>query len=102
MPNKLQAWDVMNGMGQPTRSIYVNHLIKVFQRREVRQEGKCASADRAFEQDEFKQIIDMLASKKEIKYRFVYSKIYKFQFHLITRIDDTVHLLKSSLTRNPD
>ena len=67
MPNKLQAWDVMSGRGNPTRSINVNQLIKVVKKREVRQEGKASSADRAFERDEFNQIIDMLASRQDIK-----------------------------------
>jgi hypothetical protein len=97
MPNKLMAWNVISQVGNPTRSTEVNSLIKAVRKKEVRKQGKPSSADRAFEKNEFDEVINILESSPDAKRRYMYPAMFKFQFHFIARLDDTLHVRKDSI-----
>jgi hypothetical protein len=44
MLNRLMAWNVLNDVGNPTKSIEVNDLIKAIKKKEVRKQGKASTA----------------------------------------------------------
>jgi hypothetical protein len=102
MPNKLMAWNALSGVGNPTRSLVVNQLIKKVKKKEVRKQGAATKTKRAMTFDEFKSMVDVLVGKVDIIRRYGIPCFVKFQFHLIARIDDTTQFLMENLTENPD
>ena len=86
MPNRIMSWNELQHVGNPTRSADVNDLITAVKKKQVRGLGAPSKADRAFEKGEF-----------HIKRKYMYPAMFKFQFHLIARIDDTSHVRKDSI-----
>jgi hypothetical protein len=68
MPNKLISCQIKSGIGNPTRSIEVNNLVKKVQKMEVRKQGKEPQARRPLTLDEFKYLIEHLKKQKENHY----------------------------------
>ena len=56
MPNKFVAWNIQSESRNPTRSIYVNELIKNVKKEEVRKGGKATVARRPLELAELKKL----------------------------------------------
>ena len=102
MPNKLISWQIESGIGNPTKSIEVNNLVKKVQKMEVRKQGKQSQARRPLTLDEFKYLIEYLKERKENDYvqKYALPAICTFQFHLIARIDDTCHFHMRELQIN--
>jgi len=101
MPNRNMAWNAATNQGNPCRSTQVNDLIRAVKKKQVRGLGKESQADRPFEKEEFEQQISILQSFADLKRKYMYPAMFKFQFHLIARIDDTVHVRKDSLKPCP-
>ena len=97
MPNKRMTWNEITNQGNPTRSAKVNDLIKAVRKKEVRGQGKESSEDRPFELIEIQFIFVVLHSNTDFERRYLHSTLFKFQIHMIARLDDTCHLLKSSM-----
>ena len=97
MPNRLMTWNELTNTGNPTKSILTNTLIRVVIKKETRGLGKPSQADREFEKEEFEQQIAILQTFDDIKRKYMYPTMFKFQFHLIARIDDTAHVRKDSI-----
>ena len=55
MPNKLMSWNVLANppVGNPTKSVVVNNLIMIVNKREVRRQGKRSQARKPFTEDEY-------------------------------------------------
>ena len=60
MPNKLIGWNIGTNVGNPTKSVEVNNLIKKVQKMEVRKQGKASQATRPLTIAEMKFVFDML------------------------------------------
>jgi hypothetical protein len=61
------------------------------------EEGKPSSVDRAFVKEEFDQVIDILESFPDTRRQYMYPAMFKFQFHLIARLDNTCHVRKDTV-----
>ena len=57
MPNKHMQWNELANVGNPTKSILVNEMIKKVKTKEVRQQGAPPQARRPLTTTEFQQII---------------------------------------------
>jgi regulator of replication initiation timing len=102
MPNKLMQWNALAGQGNPTKSSEVNDLIAKVKKCEVRRQGKKSSARRATKPEEYKRIIELLEENPGIFQNFCVPALIKFQFHMISRIDDASQFLMDNLTANDD
>jgi hypothetical protein len=102
MPNRLMAWNELSLAGNPTRSVAVNDLIKAVKKLEVRKLGKKPKADRAMEKVEFEQMITILESCNDDSQRYMYPTMFKFQFHMVARLDDTARLEKRDIKPCPE
>ena len=67
----------------------------------MRGQGRPSQADRPFEKSEFDQAIKILQSYPDFNNRYLYPTIFRFQFHLEARLDDTVHLMKETIRQCP-
>ena len=103
MPNRLMRWNVMAvppNMGNPTMSIAVNNLIKKVKKCEVRGHGKQTLARRPFEMQEFKKIIQLIEENDDEETRLFGSGIYRYQAHMMARIDDASKFYSKNLWEN--
>lgn len=89
MPNKLIGWNVGTNVGNPTKSVEVNNLIKKVQKMEVRKQGKASQATRPLTIAEMKFVFDILRKSSTLSKKLAVPALCTFQFHLIGRIDDT-------------
>ena len=97
MPCQLEAWNVTIKLGNPTRSVDVNDLIKDIKKKEVCQQGKYSSADRPFKEGEFRQALGILHAFFNPKRKCILPALLLLAMQMIARLDDTVHLWKSTL-----
>ena len=103
MPNKLMAWNALAGVGNPTKSIEVNELIKAIKKMEVRKQGKTSTARRAITHFEFLRMLSFLkADGQDDMRRYGLPGLFVLQYNLIARIDDTCQFLISNLTESDD
>jgi hypothetical protein len=103
MPNKLMPWNAIAQVGNPTKSIEVNELIKAIKKKEVRKQGKASSARRALTHQEFLRMLELLkAENQDDMHRYGLPSLFVFQYNLIARIDDTCMFLVENLTDTPD
>ncbi len=100
MPRK-QPWDDPSMVGNPTRSIAVNSLLRVIRRHEVRGEGVPSSAKRAVTKAEFEQAMNQLNAFDDIHRKYMIPAACKFQFAMIGRVDDVCHFKEVDLNVNP-
>ena len=101
IPMRNATWNPMTSVGNPTRSVAVNELIKKVKQREVRKQGKPSQARREIEQGEFLQTNELLNAEQGVKKRFMLPAASKFQFHMIARVDDVAHFEEEDLKPNP-
>ena len=105
MPKRLMSWYVIGGQGNPTQSIDVNDLIAKVKKKEVQKEGKSSQARRSIELKEFKEAQKILMEEygeDHITRPYGIPCLTRFQFHLISRINDSTQLLISNISLNPD
>jgi hypothetical protein len=60
MPNGLMSWNVLSNVGNPTKSIEVNDLIKAVKKKEVRKQGKASTARRPLQHDKYQKLLKYL------------------------------------------
>ena len=92
IPNKHLGYNVETLTGNPTKAPVVNQLIKDVKRHEVRAEGAPSQARRDISIEEFRIIISILEQYESFQTKVHLPCIFKLQFHLIARIDDTCHI----------
>jgi hypothetical protein len=103
MPNWLMAWNELSPLaGNPTRSVAANDLIKAVKKKEVWKQGKASKADRATEKAESEQMIRILESFDDDSQCYMYPTMFKFQFHMVARLDDTARLEKMDIKPCPE
>ncbi len=102
MPNKLMAWNAIAQVGNPTRSVEVNELIKTVKKQEVRKQGKLSTARRAITHPKFLRMLDYLKEDEDAMRKYGLPSLFVFQYNLIARIDDTCQFLVSNLTASSD
>ena len=102
MPNRLTAWNALIQVGNPTRSVEVNDLIKAVKKAEVRKQGKPSSARRALQKSEFYQLLRILEGFPDFHRKYRVPTLVKFQYTMIGRIDDTANFMAEDLKPNPD
>ena len=88
--NTTQKWNKASETGNPTQSKKINQLIKVVKRQETRGNGAEAQADRPFTEDEFYQVLDLIADDR-------HRAMLTFQYHMIARMDNVAHVKKNTL-----
>jgi hypothetical protein len=101
MPNRA-AWDCVRGSGNPTRSRDVNEVIKAVKKLQVRRVGKATQTKRAMTQEEFIELLTFFSSKTDFQYRYRYSTMMKYQYHLIARCDDLANFRIRDLRAHSD
>lgn len=105
MPNKLMSWNVMASppVGNPTKSIPLNELIKLVKKKEARKLGKPSQARGTFQDCEFENLIDAAGNMADEESRFFLSSILRFQYNVCqNRIDDYAKFRCDNLKRNPE
>ena len=83
MVNRLQGWDEVRQVGNPTRCAGINDLIKCDQKKELRKQGKASAAQRPLEQAEFEFTLGKLNEFPDTKRKYMVSAAAKFQFHMV-------------------
>ena len=99
MPNKNQAWDHLSNRGNPTRCNEMSSLIKVVKRMEARRQGVPSEARESISETQFRLMNQVLLDKEDasIIERYGIPALTKWQFHLISRIDDSSLLFREHL-----
>jgi hypothetical protein len=87
MPNRLMVWNEISGVGNPTRSIALNDLIKYVKKKEVRGQGAPSKARRSIKDAEFRRVVELLKEEEGITKKYGIPAMMAFQFHMIARID---------------
>ena len=100
MVHPLQQWNVVTQVGNPTRSVEVNNLIKEVKKKEVRKQGKASSARRPLQPPEFEATLEKLNELLDIKRKYMIPTAVKFQFHMVARLDDTCRFEEVDLKPN--
>ena len=108
MTNRLMPWNEISGVGNPTRSAEINDLIKYIKKKEVQKQGVQSKARRALTHDEFKNTLLELKSYNRTTEGASTSPIWNYgipasmclQFHMIARIDDTMHIKFESVRKS--
>lgn len=88
IPNKHTQWNEISKVGNPTKSLDVNEMIKRVRQKEVRKQGKKSFARRPLRETEFREILTRLRQSDDIIVKYGIPALLVFQFHLIGRIDD--------------
>jgi hypothetical protein len=96
-PNKHLGYNVTTQEGNPTKAPVDNDLIKTVKKLEVRSEGVPSQARRDFTLDEFRTIISIAQQSDLFSVKVRLPTICKLQLHLISRVDDTCHILSNEL-----
>ena len=91
------TWDEELRRGNPTKCRQINRLITAVKKKETRRLGKASNADRAFDDDEFSQLVNLLGTQGRLVNRRRFQAMVKFQVHLIGRSDDMAHIQKCNL-----
>jgi hypothetical protein len=90
MPNKMQPWDHIGNSGNPTRCNAMAALIKQVKRMEARGIGKASEARESISETQFRLMNQVLLDKDaSIIENYGIPALTKFQFHMISRIDDS-------------
>ena len=90
IPNRIPTWDPVTKIGNPTKSVDVNQLIKAVRKHEVRTEGAKSRVKRDLTKQEFLKAINLFTRRNNFANRYRNTCMMKLQFHLIAR--STYHL----------
>ena len=99
MPNQ-QHWVVDHNVGNPTKSVAVNIVIKAVKLAEVRRLGRPSNAKRDMKRAEFKKTLRLLEDHRGLGDFDTASKfptMMKLQFHIIGRTDDLTNIETADL-----
>ena len=106
MPNRLMQWNEIAMVGNPTRCLAVNDLIKSMKKAEVKNLGVQTQARRAMTDVEFTKIKELcynLESRQNcVVTKYGVAAQMNFQFHLMARLDDTCNILRQNLEIHPN
>jgi hypothetical protein len=97
MPNRLMVWNEISGVGNPTRSIALNDLIKYVKKKEVRGQGAPSQARRSIKDAEFRRVVELLKEEEGIIKKYGIPAMMAFQFHMIARIDCSTQVMIANL-----
>jgi hypothetical protein len=91
MPNKMQPWDhIVGNLGNPTQCNGMASLIKQVKRMEARGIGKPSEAQDSISETQFCLMKQVLLDKDaSIVEKYGIPALTKFQFHMISCIDDS-------------
>ena len=84
LPNRHIHWNDISWLGNPTKSIQVNQMIKKVAKFEVRKQGKKSQACRPLKEHEFRSILAQLrstADESDIVTKWGAPALMTFQFH---------------------
>ena len=98
MPEQ-QEWNDASETGNPTRHGSINRLIGKVQRLEVARQGRPNLARREFEDSEFEQLIQYTLDDT-IHERYLFGALWRFQLHMIGRVDDVSKFFVANLTHD--
>jgi len=101
MPNKLTPWNVMARFGNPTRSIVVNQLLRRVRKQECCKQGRASQARRDMAPSEYEQVIDIAKADINQPNWYLYSAFFRFQVHLIARVDDVSKVYVMDIRPHP-
>ena len=108
MANRLMAWNEISMVGNPTRSAELNDLIKYVKKKEVRKQGVTSKARRSLLHEEFRGTLAELKDYHRTQEGESTSPVWNFgmpaamclQFHVIARIDDTMHIRMENIQKS--
>ena len=108
MINRIIPWNEISNVGNPTRSTELNDLIKKIKTSEVRKLGISSKARRALTHPEYVDTHGTLKKHKRTREGASTNAIWNygcvaslnFQFHLIARIDDTMHVKMDNIRQS--
>ena len=90
MPNKMQPWDHIGNAGNPTRCNTMAALIRQVKRMEARGIGRPSEARESISETQFRLMNQVLLDNEAtIVENYGIPCLTKFQFHMISRIDDS-------------
>ena len=90
MPNRMQPWDHIGNSGNPTRCNGMASLLKTVKRMEARGIGKPSEARDSISETQFRLMNQVLLDKDaSLIEKYGIPALTKFQFHMISRIDDS-------------
>eukprot|EP00957_Ditylum_brightwellii_P051911 3937539-Ditylum_brightwellii.AAC.1 len=98
IPNCRMQWNEISKVGNPTRSEDVNDLVQAVTVKEVRKQSRSSRADHGFEQTEMEQAFLIFQPFHYFPTKRKFSAMFKFQFYLIARFDNTKHVKQENLT----
>jgi hypothetical protein len=103
MPNRLGHWQAQAHppVGNPTKSVEVNDIIKVVKKKEVRGQGRSSNAKRPFTTAEWRKVVDMLDGCVAVEWKFKYSCVVRHMHHMILRPDDVSQFKLADLISHP-
>ena len=91
------SWDEERQRGNTTKCYQINRLITAVKKKETCRLGKSSQADRAFDNDEFLQLVNLLGTQGRLVNNQRFQAMAKFQVHLIGQSDDMSHIQKCNL-----
>ena len=102
-PNRLMPWNAMADppVGNPTKSILVNDLIKRIKKDEVRLVGKASQARRPMTTGEIRLILNLLEQSGNYDWVHRFSNMVRMQLSMIARGDDVTMLSLHGLKHHP-
>ena len=96
-PKKLLQWNPGTMDGNPTKSAEVNALINRVRKAEVRHQGVPSQARKEFRSKEIETIFEVFEKHPDIDKRMFLSAVFKYQYHLGARVDDSCKALKINI-----
>jgi hypothetical protein len=103
MPNEQMQWNVVSTVGNFSKSVEVNNLVKAVKKKEVCKPGNASSArPRPLQHDEFQDVLACLEGQNDPAKRFALPGFFVFQCNLIARMDDTSKFKSENLTHCHD
>ena len=98
MPNRMQPWDHIGNTGNPTRCNQMASLLKQVKRMEARGIGRPSEARDSISETQFRLMNQVLLdTEASLIEQYGIPALTKFQFHMISRIDDSTLFFASHL-----
>ena len=102
IPNRIPHWDPISKIGNPTKSVDVNQVIKDVRKHEVRTEGAQSRVKRDLSRPEFLKAINLFCDRNNFVNKYRNTCMMKLQYHLIARSDDIAHIKLRDLEPHSD
>ena len=106
MPNKLMVWNEILEVGNPIKSVAVNQIVDRVKKAEARKLGAPSKARRSSTLDEHRKTLRLVRSEgaewgENLIWKYGLPAQLNFQFHMIARLDDTMHSLEENMKSHP-